>query len=110
MSNHTKYKNNFDYNLAFHILNRTTYYNNGSIVLLENKSLQSRVSQLHYESYSSEEALNKEIGEIKEDIQCIVSNKAIDEIAVLPFGSTQKPSLWDYADGVDAMQFLTGLY
>jgi len=42
-----------------------------------------------------------------EQIQCIVANQGIeDEIA---FGETQKPKLWDYADGVDTLQFLQEL-
>ena len=35
------------------------------------------------------------IAENKEKLQCVVSKNDI------PFGQTQNPNLWDYADGVD---------
>ena len=38
-----------------------------------------------------------------ENLQCIAGKD------FTPFGSTQKPSLYDYADGVDTMKFLTSL-
>ena len=35
-----------------------------------------------------------------EKIQCIVGNRNI------PFGKAQSPHLWDYADGIDTLDFL----
>ncbi len=107
--NHGKYKNNFDYNIAFNILNKTPYYNNGAIVLIKNKAIPSRIAHLHYEEYTSETDLYEELSQKKEQIQCIVSNNTIPDFSVIPFGDTQTPSLWDYADGVDTMAFLVGL-
>jgi len=56
----------------------------------------------------------KNLGEIQnrlendaEQIQCIVSNNLIENS--IPFGKTQKPELWDYADNVDTMEFLMHL-
>jgi hypothetical protein len=40
----------------------------------------------------------------REQIQCIVSKGLIENS--VPFGQTQKPALWDYADNVDTIQFL----
>ena len=39
----------------------------------------------------------------KDQLQCIVSKDAV------PFGATQNPNLWDYADGVDTIGFLKAL-
>jgi hypothetical protein len=99
---HHKYKNNYDYNLAIQILNKQYYMTNGSILLIENESPLSPISQLHYEYYDDEkEVLQK----LKNDptIQCIVSKDDID------FGGAQCPDICDYADGVDTMAFLKGL-
>ena len=49
---HNKYKNNYDYNLALHILNGKFYMSNESIILLENPAIFSPIRQLNYEFYS----------------------------------------------------------
>lgn len=96
-----KYKNNYDYQLALLILNHKFYMTNESILLTENESVFAPVSQLNYSFYD-----NKNIDEslvANEDIQCIVGKNFI------PFGKSQSPSLTDYADGIDTMQFLKQL-
>jgi hypothetical protein len=100
-SNHHKYKNNYDYNLALHLLNSKQYMTNGSILLVENESLFSPISQLHYHYYGD---LKKLIADVqnKESIQCVVGTG-------LPFGAAQRPQLTDFADGVDTMAFLKNL-
>ena len=40
----------------------------------------------------------------KDQIQCLVSNSLTPNS--VPFGKTQQPELWDYADNVDTLQFL----
>lgn len=96
-----KYKNNYDYNLALHILNNRYYMSNASIILVEDKSIFSAISQLHYEFYNDGMRVP---GTIKDnDVQCIVGKDYI------PFGKAQCPRIDGYADGEDTMQFLTGL-
>jgi hypothetical protein len=99
---HHKYKNNYDYNLAIHILNKEYYMTNGSIILMEKESPFSPISQLHYEYYKDENEVREKL---KSDgnIQCIVSKKDIG------FGEAQCPGVCDYADGVDTMEFLKDL-
>jgi len=101
-ADHTKYKNNFDYNLALLIMNNQLYMTNESIILFENENIFSAVSQLHYNFYSDKNVI---IGELKknENIQCVVGNESI------AFGDAQQPGLFDYADGIDTMEFLLGL-
>jgi hypothetical protein len=94
-----KYKNNYDYNLALHILNKKYYMSNESLLLIENSALFSPISQLNYEFYSDRSALMKTLNQ-NPDIQCIAGP------GFIPFGSTQTPSISDYADGIDTMQFL----
>lgn len=102
LTDHHKYKNNYDYNLAIHILNNQYYMTNGSIILVENESLFSPISQLHYEYYSDENEVREKLKN-NQNIQCIVSKKDVD------FGGAQCPDVCDYADGVDTMEFLMRL-
>ena len=104
-----KYKNNFDYNMALLMMNKEKFWNNGCIVLSENKSIASRIAHLHYESYEDLEKLNQELIEKKANIQCIVSNLKINDFPFVSFGKAQEPKLDDYADGVDTLEFLCSL-
>ena len=58
---------------------------------------------INYEYYSDINELKAVFEEISENIQCIVSENA--EITHLRLGQTQCPTPWDYADGVDTMQW-----
>ncbi len=101
-TDHTKYKNNYDYNLAFLIMNQKKYMTNESIILAEDENIFPAVSQLHYTFYENKNVI---AGELKqnENIQCIVGKGSIE------FGQAQNPGLFDYADGADIIQFLLGL-
>lgn len=102
LSEVAKYKNNYDYNLALLMMNNKFYMSNESLILTEDESLFSPVSVLHYSYYEDKESL---AGQLKANrqIQCIVGD------GQLTFGNTQKPGLFDYADGIDTMQFLLSL-
>jgi hypothetical protein len=97
-----KYKHNFDYHLALLIMGNKYYMTNDSVVLTENSSPFSPVSQVHYTFYKdAKEAAS--LLENSTDIQCITGH------GYIPFGQAQSPGLMDYADGVDTMQFLIGM-
>jgi hypothetical protein len=64
---------------------------------------------LYFEEYASADGLRERLTSERENIQCIVSASGWVEEAI-PFGTAQQPDLWDYADGVDTMDFLLGLY
>lgn len=97
-----KYKHNYDYHLALLIMNSKYYMNNGSLVMAENVSPFSPVSQIHYQFYSNKEEVQEKL-ENSADIQCIAGH------GYTSFGEAQSPSLTDYADGVDTMAFLAKL-
>ncbi|HEX2848202.1 MAG TPA: acyl-CoA reductase [Chitinophagaceae bacterium] len=102
LSDHHKYKNNYDYNLALHLLNKKYYMSNESILLVEEVSPFSPISQLNYEYYKDKKELASSLKE-NESLQCIVGQE------YTPFGSAQYPAINDYADGVDTMKFLVDL-
>jgi hypothetical protein len=97
-----KYKHNFDYHLALLIMNSKFYMNNDSVILTENASPFSPVSQVHYQYYTSKPAVEEALA-TDAQIQCITGHGHI------PLGAAQSPSLQDYADGVDTMAFLSRL-
>ena len=102
LADHHKYKNNYDYNLALVLLSNTAYLTNDNIILQESAAAFSPISVLHYGYYTDATALGEAL-KGNNDLQCIVGR------GFTPFGMAQQPSLADYADGVDTMQFLTGL-
>lgn len=99
---HNKYKNNYDYQLAIHLLNNQFYMTNGSVLLVENPAIFSAIGQIHYEFYEDRKAVELNL-EGNETVQCIVGHGQI------PFGGAQCPGLGDFADGVDTMAFLQSL-
>jgi hypothetical protein len=105
--NQNKYMNNYDYNKAVYLMSNIALLDNEFMLLKEDTAISSPISIVYYEYYSSSDELKDLLEEQKKQIQCIVSDTGIaDEI---PFGTTQSPALWDYADGVDIMDFLLKL-
>jgi hypothetical protein len=99
---HNKYKNNFDYNLAIHLLNKKYYMSNESLLLIEDAALTSPIAQLNYEYYKDASEIRKTLLS-DERIQCIVSNQDV------PFGEAQCPAVDTFADGLDTIEFLSAL-
>ena len=99
---HHKYANNYDYRLAILLLNKQKYLTNGMIIITEDPGLFSPIGMLHYETVRDKENDRKKLQEDPQ-LQCLVGR------GLIPFGSAQDPSLTDYADGVDTMQFLSRL-
>lgn len=99
---YNKYKNNYDHQLALHILNNNFYMTNGSVLLLENPSLFAPVSQLNYSFYKDRKEVESELAG-NDDLQCLVG------AGYTAPGYAQCPTIDTFADGVDTMEFLTGL-
>jgi len=102
LADHHKYKNNYDYNLAVHILNKKFFMSNESLLLVEDASFFSPISQLNYEFYTDVEKLVASLRG-RPELQCIAGKK------FTPFGQSQYPLLMDYADDVDTVRFLLQL-
>lgn len=102
LADHNKYKNNYDYHLAVHLLNGKQYMATESLLLIEDEALFSPIAQLNYEKYRNRDAVIADL-KANEAVQCIVGN------GFVPFGEAQCPQFIDYADGVDTMEFLAQL-
>lgn len=99
-----KYANNYDYNKAVFLMSNFQLLDNGFLTIKEDNSYSSPISSVFYEYYKDLEDVKNKLENDSEHIQCIVSNNLIKNS--IPFGQTQKPKLWDYADNVDTISFL----
>lgn len=105
--NKAKYANNYDYNKAVYLMSEFDMLENGFFMIKEDKNYASPIATAFYEYYTDNTALQAALNANVHNIQCVVAQTGLkDEIA---FGHTQKPELWDYADGVDTIAFLNTL-
>lgn len=100
-----KYANNYDYNKAVYLMSEFDMLENGFLLIKEDESYSSPIATIFYEYYDSEVDLKIKLHEDKEKIQCIVANNFIEN--EVGFGQTQQPSLTDYADGINTLEFLS---
>jgi hypothetical protein len=75
---------------------------NDSLLLIEDASFFSPISQLNYEYYVDVKEVQKKLHD-NEAIQCVVSDESTG------FGKAQEPGITEFADGVDTMAFLLSL-
>jgi hypothetical protein len=107
--NYQKYANNYEYNKAVYLMSvdkhiSESLIDNGLVLLKKDYRYSSPIGTIFYEHYQDIDAVKRILEKDKEKIQAIVSNVDLPES--IDFGTTQKPQLWDYADGVDTLQFL----
>lgn len=102
-----KYSNNYDYNKAIYLMSLLPIHDNGFLVLKEDQHLSSPIATLFYEYYENLTDLQQHLNALQDQIQCIIGQ--IDIPNSIPFGCTQKPTLSDYADGIDTLEFLLKL-
>lgn len=106
--NHHKYFNNYEYNKSILLVNGTPHLDNGFLLLTENPSPVSPLAVLYYETYKSLGDVQQLLEQNAEKTQCVVSTSP-ELSQALPPGTAQQPGLFNYADGVDTMAFLSSL-
>lgn len=110
ISDHFKYNNNYDYNKSIFLVNLVHHFDNGFILMKEDKGLSSPLAVLYYEKYNNIRELEETLKEQQQDIQCVVSGMPLNlETGFVNFGESQYPKLWDYADHVNTIDFLKSL-
>jgi hypothetical protein len=108
--NHNKYGNNYGYNRSIYLVGQEPHLDNNFLILREDKALSSPLAVLFYEYYDDLASAQKTLAEQAENIQCVVSAATLTiPSQVVAFGQSQQPALWDYADGIDTMDFLVSL-
>jgi hypothetical protein len=103
---HNKYHNNYDYHKAIFLVERMEHLDTGFLLVREATALACPVSVLHYERFSSSDAVKRTIAAQADSIQCVVASPSTGLAGAVPFGKSQEPDPWDYADGVDTVAFL----
>jgi hypothetical protein len=107
---HHKYNNNYDYNKSIYLVNRNDHLDNGFLLVKKDERLTSPLAVLFYTNYSDLQSAEQIIKAESEKIQCVVSAETLKvDNQLVNFGESQQPKLWDYADGIDTMEFLSNL-
>jgi hypothetical protein len=107
---HHKYNNNYDYNKSIYLVNRDAHLDNGFLMVKQDSRLTSPLAVLFYDTYTDLASAQQQLQEQSEQLQCIVTKASIaTKNQVVSFGESQHPQLWNYADGIDTMDFLSNL-
>lgn len=115
ISQHHRYMNNYNYQRVLLLMNKIPFLENGFVILRESEPLHSPISVLHYEHYKNASDVFEKLSAKSEEVQCVavgtdlLKKNPSEKLSLVSFGQTQNPKLWDYADGVDTMEFLVTL-
>jgi hypothetical protein len=107
--NHFKYNNNYDYNKSIYLVNQQNHFDNGFLLVKQDQGLASPLAVLYYETYGNLNEVAEKLNDRREEIQCITAQTEIPGLTSLPFGQSQHPKLWDYADNVNTIDFLNSI-
>ena len=102
-----KYANNYDYNKAVFLMSDYDFVENGFFILKKDEKISSPIGCVFYEEYENLDILQRKLENKKQEIQCFVTNEPFPDS--VSFGQSQNPALWDYADGIDTIEFLRNL-
>lgn len=106
--NHHKYMNNYLYHKSIMMVNKVPFLDNGFVMMTENEQIASPISVIHYQYYTSIDEMIQKLKQMESSIQCVVTDNDFIP-SHIGFGHAQKPSLNDYADGIDVIEFLLSL-
>lgn len=104
---HHSYMNNHNYHKAIFLLNHDTFWDNDWLIIKLSEDWFCPPAMLNVSFYHSLDDVANKIKNRMSDTQAIVGKIENFEQALIPFGEAQKPSLTDYADNVDTMDFLS---
>lgn len=105
--NHNKYANNYVYHRALLLMNMDAHLDNGFMLFREDEKIYAPIGTVNYAFYDHLDEMKAFVAEHAEEIQCVVSEADLGNV-IAP-GETQNPALWDYADGVNTIEFLKGI-
>jgi hypothetical protein len=115
-----KYANNYDYHKAIWLLNREELIENGFLLVKEDENWVSPVGTLFIERYDDVNDIADKLAAYQDGLQLVTSRDGAKDFKALlhslapgisqtNLGSAQCPSLNDYADGVNTIDFLLAL-
>lgn len=106
---HSKYRNNFVYHTALFQMNKVAYFTNDLLILLEAEELHSPLSVVYIEYYKTIDEVKNKLLPLKDELQVVYSSQLIEGLPIVDPGIGQRPSLSDYPDHVDVMEWLSKL-
>lgn len=101
-----KYNNNYEYNRAIYLLDLIPFLDNNFLMIKESQDLHAPTSVLFYETYTNQDSVVEKIKSMSDNLQCIVTNFEIEGLKTIELGCTQEPSIFDFADNVNTLDFL----
>ncbi len=102
------YLHNLQYQRAVLATDGTSFLDAGNLLLTEDTALASPIGMLFYEHYKNINYVVNYVDNYVDKIQCLVGNTQA-HLNPIPFGQSQFPELWDYADNIDTIDFLIKL-
>lgn len=105
LKHHNKYMNNYQYHKALYMLNGERFYDNGFFMMKESDELHSPVGTVHYIYYQDVAEISSFLERNEGLLQCVVEEGNVWDKSI-PYGKSQFPELWDYADNINTMNFL----
>lgn len=99
------YSDNYHYQKTILRMQEIDFFDFDNVLLVESKQINSPIAVLYYEYYDTINSICKFLDCNDHIIQCVVSSTVTIQGSIR-LGSTQKPSLYDFPDGLDVIQFL----
>ena len=100
-----KYANNHDYHSAIYLLNQEKFLDNNFLIIKKSDNLHSPVGVLYYEEYKTLDELSAKLQLLEPELQCIVTNSQLS-VNKLPMGTSQCPTVFNFADNTNTLTFL----
>lgn len=110
IAHHNQFLNNIDYQKSIHLMNKISYMDAGTFLLIENNSYSTPTGVVNYQYYKDLNTLSKQLSKDKEQFYNIFCTKTIDSIATVPYSFFSNPPLDFYYDNVDTMIFLNSIH
>ena len=104
-----RYFNNYEYHKAIYLVNSDEHLDTGFVLVIENEGVSSPPSVVYYQTYTTFADAQQMIDTHPDQWQCIVCAEPDKIAGAMPPGYAQTPYLWQYADNIDTMSFLTRL-
>ena len=101
-----KYRSNYLHTRAAMAVTCTRFIDGGSFLFTEDNRFPETLSRINYFRYGNKEGAANWLLMNAGKIQCVVGGETP---ATVSFGEAQYPAPWDYADGIDVINFLTNL-
>ena len=100
-----KYRNNYIQTRAVAEMRGMPFIDTGCAILAEQREFPAELSRINYSFYDSAEEVAGWLSAHDSELQCVVS-RCVDHPRRVDFGRAQHPTLTDYPDAVDVMNFL----